>query len=219
MRKGSYARNYRCNAAKTNWRSLRVRLAIGAVTIFGMSSKPPYDPRGVANLLLDIIEQKGRQATQIDLQKLLYFAHGRFLVGSGVPLVSGYFEAWRRGPVHPTVYHAFKAAGARPVTFRAERRDIITGQRSIAPPPDSPLIREHLEVMALFYGRLTTSQLVEISHAAGAPWDVTVKRTSSAITLGMRISDDVIKSAFRNHKVTLTSPNPSGEPLEDTPYT
>lgn len=184
-----------------------------------MSAEPPHDPRGVANLLLDIVEQKGLRATHIDLQKLLYFAHGRFLIESGVPLVSGYFEAWRRGPVHPTVYHSFKAAAARPITFRAERTNLVTGRRSIAPAPNSPLVREHLDLVTIFYGRLSTAQLIEISHAAGAPWDLTVKRTSGAITLGMRIPDNVIISAFRKHKVTIRPPNPAGEPLEDAPYT
>jgi uncharacterized phage-associated protein len=184
-----------------------------------MNSEPPYDPRGVANLLLDIIEQKGRRATQIDLQKLLYFAHGLFLIRSGVGLVGGYFEAWQHGPVHPTVYHVFKKARAHPITFRAERTNLVTGQRSVVPVPDSALVREHLDLVAVSYGRLTTSRLREISHAAGAPWDLTVRKASGAITLGMRIPDDVIKSAFRNHKVTVGSISLAGEPLEDTPYT
>jgi uncharacterized phage-associated protein len=188
-------------------------------TASSMNAEPPWDSRGVANLLLDIIEQRGRQATHIDLQKLLYFAHGRFLVGSGVPLVSGYFEAWRRGPVHPTVYDAFKEAGARPIAFRAERTNLVTGQRSIVPAPDSPLVREHLDLVAIFYGRFTTGHLIEISHATGAPWDLTVKRTNSLITLGMRIPDDVIKFAFRRHKVAVGSTSPPGDELEDTPYT
>lgn len=183
-----------------------------------MNAGPPWDARGVANLLLDTIEQRGRQATHIDLQKLLYFAHGRFLVSSGVPLVSGYFEAWRRGPVHPTVYHAFKEAGARPIAFRAERTNLVTGQRSIAPAPDSPLAREHLDLVAIFYGRFTTGHLIEISRATGAPWDLTVNRANSVITLGMHIPDDVIKSAFQRHKVAVGSTSPPGDELEDTPY-
>jgi uncharacterized phage-associated protein len=184
-----------------------------------MSIEPPCDPRGVANLLLDIIEQRGRRATHIDLQKLLYFAHGRFLVGMGIPLVSGYFEAWQRGPVHPTVYHAFKEAGARPITVRAERTNLVTGQRSIVPAPDSPIVREHLDFVAVFYSQFTTGHLIEISHAAGAPWDLTVRRTSRVITLGMRIPNDVIKSAFGKHKVAVGPTILPGDTLEDTPYT
>lgn len=180
--------------------------------------QPPYDPRGVANLLLDIIEQKGRQATHIDLQKLLYFAHGRFLVGTGVPLVSGWFEAWVRGPVHPTVYHAFKDAGRQPITFRALRVDLITGERSLVPAPDSQAVREELDLISQSYGRLTTSQLIEISHATGAPWDLTVKRAKSVVGLGMRIPNDVIISAFRQHKVAVNSAQRPGEIFDDTPY-
>jgi uncharacterized phage-associated protein len=179
----------------------------------------PYDPRGVANLLLDIIEEKGRRATHIDLQKLLYFAHGLYLIQFRKGLVTGYFEAWQHGPVHPTVYQSFKRAGERPITFRAERTNVVTGERSSIPLPDSPLVRDHLDRVAVSYGQLTTSQLIRISHAADAPWDLTVKRSRKAIALGMRIPEDVILLAFRKHKVAVDPTPPSGEPLEDTPYT
>jgi uncharacterized phage-associated protein len=66
-----------------------------------------YDPRVVANAIIDRAAQEGQPVTHIALQKLLYFAHGLFLLRHRKPLVSGYFEAWTYGPVHPAVYGAF----------------------------------------------------------------------------------------------------------------
>jgi uncharacterized phage-associated protein len=35
----------------------------------------PYDPRAVANLMLDEADSSGIKVTNLALQKLLYFAH------------------------------------------------------------------------------------------------------------------------------------------------
>lgn len=54
-----------------------------------------YDPRAVANLLLDEADQRGTKVTNLALQKLLYFAHGIHLTQTKQPLLTGYFEAWQ----------------------------------------------------------------------------------------------------------------------------
>lgn len=183
-------------------------------------SDAPFDARAVANLLLDIAERKGRPASNLELQKLLYFAHGRFLIACRRPLVTGYFEAWQHGPVHPAVYRAFKGAGARPIGFRAEKVDLVTGECSVIPAPDSQEVREHLDFVMFFYARLTARQLVEISHAPLGPWDLTVAKARRSVRLGMRIPDDVIVSNFARHKIVIGADSSSGElAVEDTPFT
>jgi uncharacterized phage-associated protein len=183
-----------------------------------MSDGQPYDPRGVANLLLDVLDEKGRQATHIDLQKLLYFAHGRFLLATGgQPLVSGYFEAWEYGPVHPAIYQAFKSARDRKIDFRAVRTNLIAGVQSTIAPPDSPAVRRHIEVVASDYGQLSTGQLVKLSHASNAPWDRTVRRVSNEVTLGTRISNDVIKEWFQRHKIDIGSTGRLRGPFKEAP--
>jgi uncharacterized phage-associated protein len=184
-----------------------------------MTSAPPYDPRAVANLLLEVLEKKGLSPTHIQLQKLLYFAHGRFLRAENQPLVSGYFEAWEYGPVHPAVYQAFKSARERRIDFRAVRTNLVTGEQTIIEPPDSPNARRHIEAVASDYGLLSVRQLIDLSHASEAPWDQTIKRVSSDIALGTRISNDVIKSWFQRHKIDIGSTSRSGGPLKDAPLT
>ena len=80
----------------------------------------PYDPRAIANLMLDEADRRGWMITNLALQKLLYFAHGIHLTKEKQPLVSGYFEAWQYGPVHPAVYRAFKPSGAAPISTRVD---------------------------------------------------------------------------------------------------
>jgi len=112
----------------------------------------PYDPRAIANLMLDEADRSGINVTNLALQKLLYFAHSIFLIESKHPLVSGYFEAWQYGPVHPTVYSAFKTAGSSPIDFRADRQDVLTGERTPLPLPDNHTIRRHIARIMTSYG-------------------------------------------------------------------
>jgi len=77
-----------------------------------------YDPRCIANLMLDESARVGQSLTNLALQKLLYFAHAMFLIEQGRPLLSGYFEAWEYGPVHPAAYNGKRT----PLCFLCDAR-------------------------------------------------------------------------------------------------
>lgn len=176
------------------------------------------DPRSICNLMLDEADRDGTRVTNLALQKLLYFAHARYLIEARTPLVSGYFEAWQYGPVHPAAYRAFKTAGDRPIDFRAERQDPLTGQRQQLPPPEDDSIRRQIRAVMVSYGRLTPGRLVEISHAKGAPWDYVVGQARDNMAFGLRLSDNVIVERFKYHKVSVGAAPSPGEPIEDTPF-
>lgn len=177
----------------------------------------PYDPRSIANLMLDEGHRCGSAITNLALQKLLYFAHALFLVERKRPLVSGNFEAWTFGPVHPIVYEAFKGAGGQPITTRATGINVVTGERVQLPTPVDPEVRRHVERVLMSYGGLTPGRLVDISHAKGAPWDFVVNKGRTAVAFGLRISDTVILERFKYHKVSVSEAPAAGEPGEDAP--
>lgn len=177
-----------------------------------------YDARSVANLILENASQKKLLITNLALQKLLYFAHGLFLVSYKRPLVGGYFEAWQYGPVHPLVYQSFKAAGDQPISFRATGRDPLHGTELPLVTPVDDDVNEIVERVRFMFGTISPGRLVEISHAKGAPWDFVVSQADARVAFGMRISDDVISSRFKYHKVAIGSVPRTGEPLEDTPF-
>ncbi len=179
----------------------------------------PCDPRSVANLLLDIADEQGLTMTHLALQKLLYFAHAMFLIETGTPLVSGYFEAWTYGPVHPAVYRAFQGTGHDPIETRATRVDLVTGESSQVPIPTSEAIRTRCVRIMAQYAPLTPGRLVDISHARNGPWDVIVNKATTSVALGLRIPDNIIAKHFRHHKVPVSAEPLSGEPSEDTPLT
>jgi uncharacterized phage-associated protein len=178
----------------------------------------PYDSRAIANLILDEGDRIERPITNLALQKLLYFAHALFLIERKRPLVSGYFEAWKLGPVHPAAYQAFKPAGDRAITFRAFRQDLLTGELSAIPSPREPDVRQHIGRVMSSYGRLTPGRLIDISHAKGAPWAHVVEKGRTGVAFGLRISDDVILSKFKHHKISVSETPVAGEPNEDSPF-
>ena len=182
--------------------------------------KPPYDPRALANLLLDLAERETPpvEVTNLALQKLLYFTHGHFLTRTGGPLVLGGFEAWQFGPVHPAVYEAFRPSGNRPITTRAVGRNVMTGEGIPLAVPTDPEVRRYLLDVLRGYGKISVGRLVTISHAPKAPWAVIVNKAKTSVALGMRIPDNVIKDSFKHHKVVIGPPSHVGEPDEDAPF-
>jgi uncharacterized phage-associated protein len=185
----------------------------------GAAMNEPYDSRAIANLILDEGHRIERPITNLALQKLLYFAHGLFLIERKRALVSGYFEAWKFGPVHPTAYQAFKSAGDRPITFRALRQNLLTGEVALVPAPTASDVRAHVARIMSSYGSLTPGRLIDVSHAKNAPWAFVVEKGRTGVAFGLRITDDVILSRFKHHKIPIGDAPIVGEPGEDTPFT
>ena len=177
-----------------------------------------YDARAVANLILDEAQHKRRTVSNLSLQKLLYFSHGLYLMRHGQPLVTGYFEAWQFGPVHPVVYEAFKGAGDQLIDFRATRRDLVSQSVSEIEKIDDPDCRSTVSQVIDAYGSLSPGRLVELSHAPNAPWAFIVDNSKVRPMLGLRITDNVIRERFKFHKFSVRDYPTSGEPDEDAPF-
>ncbi|AVX05251.1 hypothetical protein MXMO3_02740 [Maritalea myrionectae] len=175
------------------------------------------DPRIVANLFIERSRQDGFKVTNLSLQKLIYFAHGMFLLRHNSPLVSGYFEAWQYGPVHPLLYRELKSNGRQSIVSQLVLKDIFSGEvRELAPPKD-PAILEVVDLVVERYAKLPASLLVSLSHAPGSPWAVVVDKARTGVAIGGRISDELIKERFRFH-LSSVSANSMLEPeFEDCP--
>lgn len=176
------------------------------------------DPRIVANYILDLASERGVALTNLALQKLLFFAHAISLLERKEKLISGYFEAWQYGPVHPTVYQAFKEAGSNPISFRAQSLDPVTRKKRPLEKLNDSATRDICERIIIQFGRMTAGRLVDITHAEGGPWHVVVASAKNGANLGLRIPDDIIIERYRRQKVSVTPTPRSGEPNEDSPF-
>jgi uncharacterized phage-associated protein len=176
------------------------------------------DPRVVANYILDVASERGIQVTNLALQKLLFFAHTISLTECKADLVSGYFEAWHYGPVHPAVYQAFKAAGAGAINFRAEALDPVTRTRKPLEKLNDRPARSICDRIIIQYGRMSPGRLVDITHAHGGPWQHVVSSAKHSANIGLRIPNQVIIERCGRQKVSVTAIPRVGEPDEDSPF-
>lgn len=157
-----------------------------------MDDAPPYDARIIANEIIDLAREFAIELTHLSLQKIVYFLHEAHLREYGEPLCSGYFEAWKHGPVHPQIWSSFKAAGRAPIRHHAYGLSIDTGLPKNLSRISNRAVRLYLISEGLRLLRIPAPRLVGISHAPGAPWDVCTRDSGGQREYGARISNDLI---------------------------
>lgn len=156
-----------------------------------------YDVRAIANLVLDCASSHGKSVTNLALNKIVFFLHTAYLTTFERPLVSAKIEAWEYGPVFREIYQSFKSYRDQPIDTRAYRLSPITGDREVC---TVELTMEESQLLVDEIGRLiefSASNLVQMSHVPGGPWDV-VWNHKAATNPSMRISDEIILACQRN---------------------
>ena len=114
-----------------------------------------------AQFVIDALKVDGEPTvTNMQLNKLLYFAQGHYLARTGKPLFDSPFEAWRWGPVVPEVYRAYHPFKNIPIILPAHEDCNCFGGIEF----------ETLIDVLAEYGKYSTHYLVELSHEAGGPW-------------------------------------------------
>lgn len=153
------------------------------------------DGRAIANFVLDLCAANRREITNLSLQKIIYFCHVWSLIKLERPLIRHNFEAWQYGPVLQYVYREFKAFESEPITIRAMCLDPMTGNENVAACEFDSSTRALLERVVDFYSRLTASDLVQLTHVEGGPWD-SVWNHDGNVNPGMKIDNDSIRKYY-----------------------
>jgi uncharacterized phage-associated protein len=155
-----------------------------------------FDARAIANYFLEFAMSNGIFLTNLQLQKIVFFAHGTYLARYGAPLVVNRFEAWEHGPVVPELYHSLKQHGDRPIKSLVSRYDLESGKNVVVTASIPIRVREHLAEILLFYGRMDPWELVRLSHLPNGPWDRTLKRSMTSANFSLVIDPQTIKAFF-----------------------
>jgi uncharacterized phage-associated protein len=142
-----------------------------------------HNPNAAANWFIERGLRDEKPLTHIEVQKLLYFAHGWMLGIHERSLVQGDWEAWRYGPVLPEVYFNLNYNRGRPITERI-------------PTQHEDFLEDELDIMEVVYGyrSLGTFTLVGVSHSRGGPWD----RIWHSENPSNEISDELIRNYFKD---------------------
>jgi len=132
----------------------------------------------VANYFIELAHKEGRAITQLGLMKRVYIAHGFSLALNYQPLLDPRFdkvEAWRYGPVIPSVYHSFKQYKAAPITEKTvvmEWDDKANKPIFKTPELEDKDAKTIVEMVWKRYHSYTDSEMVELTHREGTPWAV-----------------------------------------------
>lgn len=146
----------------------------------------PYDSKAVANFFL-----AKEPLTQSKLHKLIYHAHGWHLgLGKG-PLLMEAIEAWRYGPVIPSLYEEFKEVGSGRVYGPARRNGSVVPEID----PNDRFVLGLLEKVWKLYGGFSAFRLSSKVRQTEGPWDLTERRNPGLDNVA--ISDKLMEDFFQ----------------------
>jgi uncharacterized phage-associated protein len=150
-----------------------------------------YSAKSIANQFLNLANQTGENLTPMKLQKLVYYAHGWYAGLTKNRLINEEIEAWKFGPVIPSLYHQFKQYGASPIEKKAT--ECIGFTLTEVEPPINYEINQFIKNIWDAYGGFTAIKLSDMTHAPDSPWDKTFKKST---TINCDIPFELIKSHF-----------------------
>ena len=140
--------------------------------------------------------------TNLRLNKLLYFAQGNSLARTGKRLFNDVVQAWQLGPVVPVAYDRYSVCGSGPISESAPNSEEF---------PDD-VVDLLIDVMR-YYGRYTTSTLVDMTHRPDTPW---ARYYISGIKRDIPVSE--IRNSFsRGGAEWVSSINDPSDPFSKIP--
>lgn len=128
----------------------------------------------VANYFIGIAKDRNSSLRPLKLMKLVYIAYGYALVLLGRSILDPRFdkvEAWKLGPVIPSVYHSFKIYGKTPITKKTTFLVEEDGQVVVKEPKlEDDDVKAVCDFVWEKYSPYSDSQLVTVMHGVGTPW-------------------------------------------------
>lgn len=153
-----------------------------------------YDtPSNVANFFLEKGKEEGMPLTQLKLMKLVYLAYGWILATLNARLFNEEIEAWKYGPVIPSLYHEFKHFRYDPITTKSIYFDLDKDTIDVPTIKANDKSSVILEKVWDVYKQLSAKALVEKTHETGSPWHSHYDPN----VYGKVIPDDDIKIYFK----------------------
>ena len=140
-----------------------------------------HSARAIANSFLDIAKKNDKQLTNMQLQKLVYFAHGWHLALTGEPLLTDAVMAWTFGPVIPPLYNSLKSYDNGIITEPIRRKDNLTGEIYLIKEPHTDYVEKLLQRVWEVYGHMTGAQMSYLTNQEGTPWDLTWKKEKFSV--------------------------------------
>lgn len=157
------------------------------------------DAIAIANYFIDKSNSEKYDITLLRLVKYVYIAYGFALALLDRSIINDRFdkvEAWKYGPVIPSVYHSFKHNKNNPIT---EKSSVLMLEESNGDLVfDEPIVKDKGVIMILDfvwdrYRDKSTHDLIELLHKEGTPWKFCYKEG-----LNVEIPDGLTKIYYQS---------------------
>jgi len=159
-----------------------------------------YSAVDVAWKMLLLAKNERIQLSHLQLQKLVYIAHGYFLGWKYQPLVKEPIEAWAYGPVIASIYHEFKQNGDSPIN--------LSNDDGIETELDADIDAVSIVKGVLrLYGEQDALALVNLTHQRDTPWDIAWNEQGGNRYSSYGIDNELIKNHYRKVIETPDSVN------------
>lgn len=136
----------------------------------------------IANEFIRLAENNGKTVTNIQLQQLVFIAHGCMLGLHDRPLYYHDTYAWLWGPVIKELYEPLRKYGRGEVTCELETS---AAERLPAESEEMKVV----EAVWMGYGTLSGGQLCTITQKPGGAWSVVWERDPFGVIPQQRIAD------------------------------
>ena len=150
-----------------------------------------YRPIQIADYLLSKYGREGRITPQ-KLIKLVYLAHGWHLAVTDRPLIDENPEAWKYGPIIPSLYQKYKSYRNTPIPWKG-----------MSVPATDAELEEFLDRIWEVYGQFDGIQLSAQTHQPDSPW----ARVWNGVKSGEYISLQIPERFIAEHYHYLLAKN------------
>ena len=145
----------------------------------------------VANEFLKLSNEQSSEITNMKLVKLMYIAQGLSLALLERPLFEDdKIEAWKYGPVVPSIYHEFKHFKSDPITAKSVTLD-SNWAHSSEPELTSDDDKKIVQLTWNLYKDSSAEDLVVSTHRPGTPWSLAYTQGKNSV-----IDNRVIKKYY-----------------------
>jgi uncharacterized phage-associated protein len=158
-----------------------------------------HNATSIANFFIRKGIEDGKPVDQMKVQKLVYFAHGWYLAITNEPLLNEAIEAWRFGPVIPSLYHMLKYSGNQAITA-------IISEKELAPNDTDSELNAYLSAIWNLYSPFTGIQLSNMTHEEETPWAKIAREFNNQIPADKDIDNEAIKQYFLNQRKATLQP-------------